>query len=896
MSICNLDELVTESDIEQKLAYPILTARPPDGLGFSPADIATKHSIRRFEIDKGNRKQLYFPDYVIVIAGLPVAVIEAKGPDEDVEDGFREARLYALELNALYPAGKNPCRRVVAVNGHILVAGEWDADSPTHRIPFSELHPASRLFAEWVDRYERARHQEWADRIRAAEASRPFKRPTKLLGGQSTRNEEIGHNSFGRDIALDFRGIFNPATPDDRVAIVRNAYVSSKRKERYVEPIDRLIRGVIPPTISHLQDIADTEKPREITELLRQGQRLENHLVLLVGSVGCGKSTFADYLSYVALPQQTRDATVWARVNLNVAPLAKDLAYKWVASAITEELRKLKPDTDFDELETLEKVYAVELRRLKRGPLKLLEQNSAEWNTRLADELRALIADPIKTAQCTARHLCGEPGKLLIVVLDNCDKRNRDEQLLMFEIAGWLQREFRCLTMLPIRDVTYDAFRNQPPLDTTVKDLVFRIEPPLFFRVLERRVKLAMQMLSKDDPNRLSYTTGNGVRIDYPASDQGMYLACILRSLFEYDRFLRRVLTGLASRDIRKALEIFLEFCSSGHIDEGELFKIRHFKGQHVLPFRTVANVLLRMDYRFYDGDRSHLKNVFQCSPEDPLPDHFVRFSILAWLSDRQNENGPSGLRGYFPVETLLGALARLGHDVARSMVEVRYLLEARCIVAEHQRLDSLDPGDLVALSPAGSVHLELVGHSLYLAACAEDTWFSDTARAERIARRIGGRGDTGHFGVNTLNTNARELVEYIDAELSRGVYPARPYLADSELHAPLAFAKGLEGMRGAIGRGAGATIPRRICLRNLPYSLTIEGLRDCLAEHDVVDHTDVFLREREGGSSGFAFVEFASHERAEQAIEVLDGIEVLGRTISADQAYERPRRASRRS
>lgn len=65
----------------------------------------------------------------------------------------------------------------------------------------------------------------------------------------------------------------------------------------------------------------------------------------------------------------------------------------------------------------------------------------------------------------------------------------------MFEAAQWLQREFRCLVVLPLRDETYDNHRDQPPLDTALKDLVFRIEPPMFQQVLVSRVQLAMRAL-----------------------------------------------------------------------------------------------------------------------------------------------------------------------------------------------------------------------------------------------------------------------------------------------------------------------------------------------------------------------------------------------------------------
>src|ERR1019366_7229374 len=110
-------------------------------------------------------------------------------------------------------------------------------------------------------------------------------------------------------------------------------------------------------------------------------------------------------------------------------------------------------------------------------------------------------------------------------------------------------------------------------------------------------------MRGEDVRARLTYTLPNGIVVEYPASDQGMYLAAIMKSLFEYDRFIRRMITALAGRDVRRAMEIFLEFCTSGHIGEDEILSIRASQGRRALPYEVVARVLLRMNRRFYDGD-----------------------------------------------------------------------------------------------------------------------------------------------------------------------------------------------------------------------------------------------------------------------------------------------------
>ena len=299
-------------------------------------------------------------------------------------------------------------------------------------------------------------------------------------------------------------------------------------------------------------------------------------------------------MSLVALPDDIKAKSVWVRINLNEAPLETTIAYDWLAKAIIDQLSSELPvGIDTENATLVQKIFHPELATFKKGGVSLLDADSVEYRTRVADELIRLQRDVITYAQCLARYICAGPVKLLIVVLDNCDKRTRDEQLTMFQVAHWVQTEFRALVILPIRDVTFERHRHEPPLDTALKGLIFRIEPPSFIDVLQARVRLALQEMhaSSETSSTLSYILPNGIRVSYPASDQAMYLASILRSLYTHDKFVRRLMTGLAGRDIRRAVELFLDFCISGHIGEDEVYKIRYYKGEYNLPLSIVARV-----------------------------------------------------------------------------------------------------------------------------------------------------------------------------------------------------------------------------------------------------------------------------------------------------------------
>jgi len=762
-SFCSLDSLITESDVEQKFIWLLLTLDPPLGLGFSASEIITKRDIRKFEIGKGKDRKVYFPDYVISMGGLPMFIVEAKAPNEELPSAVREARLYATELNARFSPSINPCAFTIVSNGGETCIQSWDSDTPLFRFTLDEANPANVQFSRFIDALEHKKIQAQSHATLRKLVNKKYFRPVDFVGGKSVRNEEIAPNTFGASLVLNYRSIFNPSNRAERAFIVRNAYIPSQRRERYIHEIDRIIRAAAPISVSDAKAIEDTGKPDEVTAKLYDIKLLEHQVLLLVGAVGAGKSTFIDYLQEITLPPEIKQTTEWLHLDLNVAPLNKEGIYDWVMDRMRSELLMAHADLNLESISGLKKLYGPELQKLKHGVLSLFQEGSDEYNKRLADEITALQRDRLSTARALERHLCAERGKLLIIVCDNCDKRDRDEQLLMFQVAQWIQTTFRCLVVLPLRDVTYDNHRHEPPLDTALKDLVFRIEPPNFQKVLQKRVLLALQEMQKREPTKLlSFSLKNGLVVQYPSSKLGMFLASIMKSVYEHEAFIRRMISGIAGRDIRRAMEIFLQFCTSGYIDEAEILKIMTSEGQHVLPYYVVSRVLFRMNRRFYDGNASYLKNVFQCSPEDPNPEHFVRVGILDWLWSKRFERGPNGIRGFHRTETLLQDLALRGFDSERVLEEVHYLITGYCIAPEHQRFDRLSPNDLICISPAGYIHLDLVKDLNYLAACAEDLWFVDESIARAVSTRISKRGSLGHFRRTTSLYNARDLVDYL--------------------------------------------------------------------------------------------------------------------------------------
>jgi RNA recognition motif-containing protein len=82
-----------------------------------------------------------------------------------------------------------------------------------------------------------------------------------------------------------------------------------------------------------------------------------------------------------------------------------------------------------------------------------------------------------------------------------------------------------------------------------------------------------------------------------------------------------------------------------------------------------------------------------------------------------------------------------------------------------------------------------------------------------------------------------------------------------------------------------------KLYVGNLSYSTTNEDLAKMFEPSGTVESATVIMDRDTGRSKGFGFVEMASREEGEEAIEALNGVEVNGRALTVNEARPREER-----
>ena len=138
---CRRSNLTNEASVENWFVDRLVAS-----LGFDEEDILIKTSIREFKVGQGSRSSLYKPDYVLLINGFPTVVIDAKHPDESIDDWTSQCSSYCLELNKLYEY--NPVEYFLLTNGLTTKVYRWDVAKPLIEMRFEEFVKGNELLTE----------------------------------------------------------------------------------------------------------------------------------------------------------------------------------------------------------------------------------------------------------------------------------------------------------------------------------------------------------------------------------------------------------------------------------------------------------------------------------------------------------------------------------------------------------------------------------------------------------------------------------------------------------------------------------------------------------------------------------------------------------------------------
>jgi type I restriction enzyme M protein len=136
---CQSSDLSNEASVESFFVLRLL-----EDLGYEDREIRTKENIDRRKIPRGSRRELYRPDYLLVSKGQPRWLIDAKSPDEQVEDYTFQGAGYALQVNRQNKT--KPLKYYMLTNGLLTRVYVWDQEEAILSLRFSDFADGNTKF------------------------------------------------------------------------------------------------------------------------------------------------------------------------------------------------------------------------------------------------------------------------------------------------------------------------------------------------------------------------------------------------------------------------------------------------------------------------------------------------------------------------------------------------------------------------------------------------------------------------------------------------------------------------------------------------------------------------------------------------------------------------------
>lgn len=768
MSLTPSPDSATEGDVETQVVLPLMTRG--EFLAIDLECIRSKEFLAAFDIGKGTKaKKGYIPDYAVYILAIPIVAVEVKAPSVDAVVAWEEASLYAHALNRRFISAVNPCSFIVATNGRRVLAGKWDNQQPTIDCAVSDIQVGSESLAKLQQLIGFDQLSRYASVTSASLKLGNFKRPFDQGDGPALLLSKLESNTFAADLSPILRRYFSSRDQNHDPEIYRKAYVSSDEVTSYDKNLESLLTDRLSRSRTRVEIKTTKKRAEELSKVLSgfvSNKSLAGELQLITGGVGTGKSLFARRYKEFLQPKSLREATHWAFLDFNFAPEDLGNAKDWVFDSFVKSFLEEGAPIDPIKEEDQERLFAHDLSERASYYARVDRIETGRGELERARDIESWRLDFERVARGMSRHFQGDRGEVIIVVFDNVDRRGVENQLAAFQLALWFMDQIRCVVILQMRDVTFEAHKNDRPLDTYKTGQVFHISPPRFIDVVKRRLELSQIELSQHAPATIKYRTPSGLAISYPKTRAGEFLQQIYLELFSKPTNISRILESLAGRNVRKALDMFMSIITSGHMPEDTITRVAAGEISQKFPEFLVLRILMRQDYRFFSDASGFISNIFFCSREWERPSNLLVPEALFYLISKRRANGENGLLGFVAISRLQSHLERIGFVSRDVMHACHYLLSKELIEADSATALTLSPTDSIKATASGWVHMRLLAaRSEYIWGVLPTTALNDQALDARTFDLMQSEARYGHLYPSQINGVVEHFHRYLQAQ-----------------------------------------------------------------------------------------------------------------------------------
>ncbi len=539
-----------------------------------------------------------------------------------------------------------------------------------------------------------------------------------------------GRNPLNSILRPYVEQFFGDIAAQNATDVLKHCYVYSQPIQTIDSDLSLVIRDSIPHFVQEAKTVHHGREDEAGTlgrDLISAAQGANNlgSVVILMGGIGSGKSTFCRRFFRVIAPDLCKADGLAILVYMNFlgAPDDSSQLDSFLWHTLTTSLKtsdptlKTRPILELlfsDDLEVLEDVYSADSTSLEKRKNNLLFEN---------------FSDDRKFGEAALRYLL-KKGKLPIIVFDNVDQLRFEAQAEIFTSAQHLANAHSCFSLLVMREESLSAALMKKHL-TAYAIRPYHLSSPRFNELLRLRIDFA----ANEAVRKAREVQATPQERNY--GDVVELFRLLRRSVLGQNRNIIRLVESIAYGNMRLALALFNSFITSGATDMRKIVDA-FLTGGYAVPFHEFAKSVMLGDYRYYKEVRSPIANLFYVN-KYPNSSHFTTLRVLRFLK-ASSPALPSG-EGFVGLQSLINAITDLfGNDEdCKATVERLIVVDRQLVELDTRRTDSLGGASSIRITSAGMYYLQYLLNSFaYLDLVWHDTALSERSICDNLRRRIG--------------------------------------------------------------------------------------------------------------------------------------------------------------
>lgn len=540
--------------------------------------------------------------------------------------------------------------------------------------------------------------------------------PHIILPTLARRDEKLVRNEFSAALISVIDFAFKGLSIDQKISdtnILELCYVKNTDIDKYNSELMVIFEDNPPKFDSRIAKVRNTENTQRQIE---QGL-LGTEPIVLIGSKGCGKTTFIRYLFDVVLSRKEGSPYRYVYVDFKgyTAQLIRDS--QLLSKKIVDAIEITYSSENLGSFEILKSIYASQIAKMKTGTWSIYLTKTDVLEEKIANFLEERQRNSFDHLKSVVAYLKTKLGKRPCIVLDNADQLSEEAQREVYLYAHSLNQGFEALLVLSLREGYFYRWRNKPPFDAFTTT-IYHISAPPYREVLRKRFDYLSEI--QEFPS-VEGRTSNAAKLSISGASVKLLFDNISQTLFNNKNSdVLEFLEQTSYPNIRSGLEKLNRFLVSGHT------KVESYalEKRYLIPiWEFFKSIALDADY-YYHNESSEIPNLLL--PENPNLSHFLKTRLLISILDKVQEKVTKHV--FADVANLISTYTAAGYRKDAVIAELQRLLQLGLIETETFSTDVDEPpiigtNERVKPTYAGRFYVrEIIGRFFYLDLVLQDT------------------------------------------------------------------------------------------------------------------------------------------------------------------------------